>query len=175
MPEGGAGERLVEELHRTVDTVGAALDQAVARIEPLRELSAGLLQRALELDRELEGLTVAAAEAANALRRSAASAATAPAAPPAASRSEPPLAPRPPSVLDQVEAVRDSIAESPTEFRPRRRFRPARAQPFDVPEGVRLVVTQMRVDGEPDSAIAGRLEEMGVEDPAAVLARTRNS
>ena len=76
--------------------------------------------------------------------------------------------------LDVIEDVRNSIAESPIDLAPRpRRFGPAeqesKAKSPPVPAGVRLVIEQMRLAGEPDAAIVEHLEGAGIEDPARVL------
>ena len=88
-----ARERLVAEVHRTVSDVSAAVDEAMdealaaaetdarreliaARVvqlaneglEPLRELTAELVDRAAELEREISRLATMASEAAAALR-----------------------------------------------------------------------------------------------------------
>ncbi len=250
-----ARERLVAELHKTVATFGAAVDEAAdvmldaaevetqrraeaeARraeqlagtgLEPLRKLSAELLEKATELDREVKRLSELAADAASELRRrhiaetpgwsKPSPPATPPNPDPAPAPSKPPPAERQ-TPLDVIDEVRNSIAETPIDIAPRyRRFKPpaepaeseskigprwtevsapstdgeAKAAPTDgdvkveaaptdgeakaeksVPDGVRLVVEQMRIAGEPDSVIAEHLEDAGIEDPAGVLERVK--
>ena len=178
-------------------------DLAKARVErfadtgldSLRRLSADLLERATELDREVARLSELAKDAAAALREPPASTPPAPSlAPPAPSL--PPPAPAPPpaspvgfdpiqlppilpslspaSPLDRLEEQRRSIAESPVDFPPRkRRFEEAEQAPVVVRPGVRVVVEQMRLAGESDDVILGHLTGMGVDDPEAVLAEVQ--
>jgi hypothetical protein len=202
-------DRLVAELHRSVATVSAAVDEAAesvldaaetdvrlqadlaaARVEhladqglqPLRDLSTELLKRASELDYEIGRLAALAVEAAETLRARPAAPepslyavpAPEPEPEPAPSSFElPPIFPAlaPESPLDQLEAQRKAIAEVPLDFPPRkRRFGDAVKEPIEIRPGVRLVIEQLRLAGETERTIADRLEEMGVEDPDAVLA-----
>jgi hypothetical protein len=202
-----ARERLVAELHKTVATFGAAVDEAVGAmldaaeaearraeqlagpgLEPLRKLSTELLEKAIELDRNVNRLSELAAEAASQLRRSlvaetpASSKPLQAGSPPPATDPRPELS-KPPAFerrtpLDVIEDVRNSIAESPIDLAPRpRRFgspagpaeQESKAKSPPVPAGVRLVIEQMRLAGEPDSAIVEHLEGAGIEDPARVL------
>jgi hypothetical protein len=154
-------------------------------LEPLRGLSTELLQRATELDREIGRLAELATEAAEVLR------ARTPTAQPGrlqvvpepdlelepeaapTSFELPPILPAlaPDSPLDRLEAERKAISETPLDFVPRkRRFREVPKDAVEIRPGLRLVVEQLRFAGEAERTIAERLEEMGVEDPDAVLA-----
>jgi hypothetical protein len=203
-----ARDRLVAELHRTVANVSAAVDEAAGSVldaaesdarvqadvtaarvehlaeeglEPLRELSAALLNRATELDYEIGRLAALATEAAETLRARppAPDSPSLQAVPEQAPGPEPfkfelpPILPSlaPDSPLDQLEVQRKAISETPLDFPPRRpRFRAASAEPVEIRPGVRLVIEQLRLAGETEQTIAERLEEMGVEDPDAALA-----
>ncbi len=77
------------------------------------------------------------------------------------------------SPLDQLDEQRRAVAEAPIEFPPRRhrRFDEPIDREVEIPSGVRMVVEQLRLTGEPESVIAVKLEQMGVDDPQAVLAQ----
>ncbi|HEY8000722.1 MAG TPA: hypothetical protein VID76_02220 [Solirubrobacterales bacterium] len=167
-----ARDQLTAELERTVEAVSATIDEAAARADALarfdtsrlRRLSADLVTRALELESEIVALSEEADRVSALLRadpRSAGDGAGEPA----------PDAPRyADTTLDEIEATRAALAEPPA----RRRFlrrRPAAKGHTHIPEGVRLVVARMRLAGEPDAAIVNHLQQMGVSDPAGVLAR----
>jgi hypothetical protein len=164
-----ARDWLVAELHSTVETVSAAIDDAEERIlEPLRTQSAELLDRVTVLNREVARLTELASETSDALRDYAAA--------PAAARTAEPPSLAPDSPLDQLEEHRRSITEAPIEFPARRRrFRDPAKRPVEIGDGVRMVVEQMRLAGEPDSVIVSRLEGMAVDEPDAVLAQVQLS
>ena len=199
-----ARERLVAEVQRTVSEVSAAVDDAVedameaaeydARrhhavgrvrdlangLHPLQELSAELAERALELERQVARIATLAADAAEALGFSLTAepesdtAVMARAEPENASSDPPELAPESP--LDRLEEHRREIAEAPLDFPPRRSLPddPA-ARPVDIPPAVLVIVDQLRMAGERDYAILRRLEQMGVDDPEAVLAQVRET
>ena len=166
-----------EAKRRTEDAAERIETLANARLEPMRRMSEALVERATELDGEIARLSDEARAAAATLR--APDPPTA-AAPPAqdAPAPEPTNNPSPePSddspeysgtTLDDVDRARASLNDAGATLR---RFRRRRSATDEVPEGVRVVVGQMRLAGEPDSAIARYLEQMGVEDPAAVISR----
>ena len=138
--------RLIAELHRTTETADAG--ELLSRLETLRRLTTELLERATELQREVARLSEAV------------------------ERPVPPIAERR-SPLDVLDSVRESIAEVPIDFGParRRRFEPASEPAAELSEGVRVFVEQMRIAGEDDVAIAKYLEQIGVKNPATVVAR----
>jgi hypothetical protein len=171
-----ARRRLIAELERTVESVLESAEaegrrKALERADlgRLRRLSADVLARATELDREIARLTDQAAQTAE-VPEAAEAAATIddpasdwrPAHPPAYAD----------TTLDDVEASRASLAGAGTgSGATRRRFRRRSRDTGDIPEGVRLAVVQMRLAGEADAAIARYLTEMGVDDPDAVISR----
>ncbi len=196
-----ARERLVAEVHRTVSDVSAAVEEAMdetlaaaeteARreliaervvllanegLDSLRDLSAELVDRAAELEREVSRLATWAAEAAAALRGAAPDMAEPETAEVSVDPYEPPPSLGPESPLDELEAYRREFAEAPSDFPPRRTpAGDAATRPVDIPPAVRVVVEQLRIAGEPDASIAVRLQRMGVDDPEAVLAQVRKS
>jgi hypothetical protein len=185
-----ARERLVAELHKTVAAFGAAVDEAAGAmldaaevearraehlagpgLEQLRTLSSELLEQATELDRNVKRISELAAEAASELRLGL-GAGTPARATPSGPGSAPPVMRQTP--LDAIDEVRNSIADTPLDLGPRhRRFRPGAKPDEPVPEGVRLVIEQMRIAGEPDSVIVEHLESAGIEDPTGTLERVR--
>jgi hypothetical protein len=170
-----ARRRLIAELERTVEAVLETAEaegrrQALDRVglESLRRLSADVVARATELDREIARVTEAAAQA----TRASEAAEAAEAAPTTRDLAPEQRPARPPAyadtTLDDVEASRASLAGAPTT---RRRFRRRTREIGDIPEGVRLAVVQMRLAGEADAAIARYLTDMGIDDPDAVISR----
>ena len=180
------------------DLVAARVEQLAREVEPLHELSTELADRAVELEREVSRLVALAAEAADALRALAPAppAPAAPAAPPAADpdtteleadeaefdtpfdHEREPLPPSPAleSPLDQLAEHRREIEEAPLDFPPRPPasvYEDPASRHVEITSAVRVVVEQLRIAGEPDTAISRRLEQMGVDDPEAVLAQIR--
>ncbi len=166
-----ARDQLIAELHRTVNTVTAAVDEAAARLEALagadaarlRALSTDLVARAIELDGEIAALIEEASVASATLRdHDGPPAESSPASPPMGDE----------VTLDDVDAIRSAVEDAPLDSEPRRRrFRRRSTNGLDVPEGVRLVMVQMRLAGESDSAIKRYLDGMGIKDPAGVIAQ----
>jgi hypothetical protein len=162
----GGGEKR-DEAAAVDEAAARTFDATVAaRLAPLREISAALVERATELDRELARLAEQANAVAETLRGG-----------PGGSPSQEPVEPvdtrerpRDPyagATLDDVERTRASLSDSDPSLR---RFH-RRVPGPEIPEGVRLAVAQMRLAGEPDSEIARRLAEMGVDEPGALLTR----
>lgn len=175
-----ARDQLIAELHHTVDTVTAAVDEAAARLEALaavnaarlRALSTDLVARAIELDGEIAALIEEATVASATLRDHGDHGDHG--GPPA----EPPPVPaalvlgREEVTLDDVDAIRAAVEDAPVDPGTKRRlFRRRGTDAAEVPEGVRLMIVQMRLAGESDSAIKRYLDEMGVKDPAGVIAQ----
>jgi hypothetical protein len=217
-PQGRGSERLVSELHRTVDMVSSALDRAAEEmlreaeeesrkraeaaavrvdeliavgIQPLRRLSDQLVQRAIELDREIERLTARATEAASALRRDGVVTGAADTSSSSAPANAPALAPDeadaalaeldqnpifPESPLDEIAAAREPVGETPAQGTSRwRNFgRQQGGTPEEIPEGVRSIVDMLRLAGESDESIANQLRRIGVDDPVALVSRIHN-
>ncbi len=192
--------QLVAELHQTVETVMTAVDAAAAKtieaaegeakrraeqiyhrledvsdheLARMRELSRELSRRAAELELELDELSRLVDEARG----------NGPSRP---TLQPEPLEPEPlepidlsaalPNPLDEVERAQEELRSASHLPGPlRRRFR--RSQPDEeeeVPEGVRAIIVQMRLAGTPDSQIAERLEELGIENPAELVARVHD-
>lgn len=190
----GVRDQLVAELQRTVDTVTAAVDAAAARtieaaeaearrrtaevvelldgagdggLARMQALAGELAQRAAELERDLAELAELAARTRAELvaeSRAAASQREAP----TEERAEDGDRDAPIDPLDRVELAQEQLRAASRQPL-RRRFRRSRTD--DVPDGVRVIVHQMRLDGRSDAEIAARLEEMGIEDAADLLAR----
>jgi hypothetical protein len=186
-----AREALISELQRTVDTVSTAVDDATAKtfqeaqeearrqaeaasarvdklereaLSKLRALADDLVERSTWLADQLAELTKEAQATAEEIRDDegpAKLAADEPAAPAFDDESAPP----PVRQLDQ---------DDDTDDKPgglgffRRRKGP------DVPEGVRLIISQMRSSGEGDREIIKHLEEMGVKDPEALVSSVKS-
>lgn len=154
----------------------SAVEETIARMQ---DLSVELSRRATELEREVAELAALASGARERLEEERA----VPMQPDLTAALEPedevldplepvdPLAPVDP--LDRVELAREQLraAAEPPPPSPRRRFRRRRREEPDVPEGVRLVVVQMRLAGRSDAEIMSRLERMGIEDAAEVISR----
>jgi hypothetical protein len=160
-------EELIGELQRTVEGVADAADSAAReRIERMAELGDELIERAAVLAAQLEALSDAVAESARSFRRELGIGEPAEPAEPA----QPAEAETGPiqdwTSLDEIDEARAAIERSRTPLL--HRFR---REASEIPEGVRLVVTQMRMAGERESEIVRRLEDMGVDDPANVIAR----
>jgi hypothetical protein len=141
-------DRLIADLHRAVDSVADAIDRTTAE----------LVERAAELQLEITRLADEAAELSAALRGEEGE-----------PRPEPEPEPQQEPTLDDVERSREAIASAPAGGDPRiPRFR---KPGHEVPEGVRLTVTQMRLQGKSKEAIVDYLERMGVRDPETTIAR----
>jgi hypothetical protein len=185
-----AREALIAELQRTVDSVSTAVDDATARtfeeaqeearrqaeaasarvdalerdgLAKLRQLADELLERSQWLSDQLAELTNQAKTTASEIRAEDGPAKLAP--------EEPETAPFEDSSPPPVEP---EVLETHTEEKSgglgffRRRKSP------DVPEGVRLIISQMRSSGEGDREIVKHLEEMGVKDPEELVSSVKS-
>jgi hypothetical protein len=194
-----ARDSLIAELQRTVETVSTAVDDATARtfeeaqaearrqaeeasarvdaleregLAKLRQLADELLERSTWLSNQLAELTTTAASTASAIRADDGPAKLISKAPPsvpetasfeqetASFEAEPERA-TPPS-FDAEEEKSSGLGFF------RRRKGP------DVPEGVRLIISQMRSSGEGDREIVRHLEEMGVKDPERLVSSVKS-
>jgi hypothetical protein len=186
-----ARDSLIAELQRTVDTVSTAVDDATARtfeeaqaearrqanaasarvdaleregLAKLRELADELLERSTWLSNQLAELTQTAESTASQIRAEDG---------PAKLVSEAPPAPEPETAsFDEPEparATRFDMEEKPSGLGFFRRRRGP-----EVPEGVRLIISQMRSSGEADREIVRHLEEMGVRDPERLVSSVKS-
>jgi small-conductance mechanosensitive channel len=190
-----ARESLIAELQRTVDSVSSAVDDATARtfeeaqaearrqaeaasarvdalerdgLAKLRELADELLERSQWLSNQLAELTQQAQTTASEIRAEDGPAKL-------VGEDEPVTSTFEESTPPPYEAeVEDFEPETETEEKSgglgffRRRKGP------DVPEGVRLIISQMRSSGEGDREIVKHLEEMGVKDPEALVSSVKS-
>jgi hypothetical protein len=187
-----ARDSLIAELQRTVDTVSTAVDDATARsfeeaqaearrqadaasarvdalerdgLAKLRQLADELLERSTWLSNQLAELTQRAETTASEIRAEDGPAKIVSKAPPT------PAAEEPETSVDEPEPTTETFdAEDKTTGRGffRRRRGP------DVPEGVRLIISQMRASGEADREIVRHLEEMGVKDPEELVSSVKS-
>jgi hypothetical protein len=186
-----AREALIAELQRTVDSVSTAVDDATARtfqeaqeearrqadaasarvealerdgLAKLRQLADDLLERSQWLSDQIAELTKQA-DATTAEIRSedgpAKLVADEPAPSPVEESAPPPFEP------EQIESEQHEEKSGGLGFF-RRRKSP------DVPEGVRLIISQMRSSGEGDREIVKHLEEMGVKDPEDLVSSVKS-
>jgi hypothetical protein len=186
-----AREALIAELQRTVDSVSTAVDDATARtfqeaqeearrqadaasarvealeregLAKLRQLADDLLERSQWLSDQIAELTKQA-DATTAEIRSedgpAKLVAEESAAPDPFEESTPP-----PFEAVELETHHEEKSGGLGFFR--RRKGP------DVPEGVRLIISQMRSSGEGDREIVKHLEEMGVKDPEGLVSSVKS-
>lgn len=191
---GGVREQLVAELQRTVETVMAAVDAAAAKTleaaegeairraeliyQRLEDVSDHELARMRELSRELSGRAAQLEQELNELSQLVDAARGNAAPTPMRLDPEPPgppdLAAGLPNPLDEVERAQEELRSASRLSGPlRRRFR--RSEPeADVPEGVRVIIAQMRLNGTPDTQIIERLEELGIEHAAELVAQVHD-
>jgi hypothetical protein len=187
-----ARDSLIAELQRTVATVSTAVDDATARtfeeaqaearrqaeeasarvdalerdgLAKLRQLADELLERSTWLSNQLAELTQQAETTASEIRAEEG---------PAKLLSEPPPAPaaEPERFADEPE--RQTTDTFDAEDRPSGRGFFRRRRGPDVPEGVRLIISQMRSSGEGDREIVRHLEEMGVKDPEDLVSSVKS-
>jgi hypothetical protein len=184
-----AREALIAELQRTVESVSTAVDDATARtfqeaqeearrqaeaasarvdalerdgLAKLRTLADELLERSQWLSNQLAELTSQAETTATEIRSEDG---------PAKLVADEPA---PDPFEESTPPPEPEVLETSTEEKPgglgffRRRKGP------DVPEGVRLIISQMRSSGEGDREIVKHLEEMGVKDPEALVSSVKS-
>jgi hypothetical protein len=189
-----AREALIAELQRTVESVSTAVDDATARtfqeaqeearrqaeaasarvdalerdgLVKLRALAEDLLERSQWLSDQLGELTRQAEATATEIRSEDGPAklvADEPA-PDPFDESTPPPEP-------EVEVFATDTSEEEEKSGGLGFFR--RRKGPDVPEGVRLIISQMRSSGEGDREIVKHLEEMGVKDPEALVSSVKS-
>jgi hypothetical protein len=187
-----AREALIAELQRTVDSVSTAVDDATARtfqeaqeearrqadaasarvealerdgLAKLRQLADDLLERSQWLSDQIAELTKQADTTTAEIRSEDGPAklvAEESAAPDPFEESAPP-----PVEAEEFEASQEEEKPGGLGFF-RRRKGP------DVPEGVRLIISQMRSSGEGDREIVRHLEEMGVKDPESLVSSVKS-
>jgi hypothetical protein len=193
-----AREALIAELQRTVETVSTAVDDATAKsfedaqaearrqaeeasarvealerdgLAKLRELADDLLERSTWLSNQLAELTKQAETTATEIKDE-----DGPAKLVASS------APPKPAPVDvdpvQAEAIVESAnaaIEADEEMDEKGAFGLFRRRRGpDVPDGVRLIISQMRSSGEADGEIIKHLEEMGVKDPERLVSSVKS-
>jgi hypothetical protein len=186
-----ARDSLIAELQRTVATVSTAVDDATARtfeeaqaearrqaeeasarvdalerdgLAKLRQLADELLERSTWLSNQLAELTQQAETTASEIRAEDG---------PAKLVSEAPPAPAPEPGRFSHEPERTTETFEPEDRSSGRGFFRRRRGP-DVPEGVRLIISQMRSSGEGDREIVRHLEEMGVKDPEDLVSSVKS-
>jgi hypothetical protein len=194
-----ARESLIAELQRTVETVSTAVDDATARsfeeaqaearrqaeaasarvdaleregLVKLRALADELLERSTWLSEQLAELTNRAASTASAIREEDGPSKLISKPPPQHEEPATRESPRAAAKAEAAAAAGDSDTDPGSGFS-FGRFRRRKGGP-EVPEGVRLIISQMRVAGEPDSEIVRHLEEMGVKDPHALISQVKS-
>jgi len=185
-----AREALIAELQRTVDSVSTAVDDATARtfqeaqdearrqaeaasarvdaleregLAKLRQLADDLLERSQWLSDQIAELTNQAkttSEEISAEDGPSKLVADEPAPDPVEESTPPPFEP------EEIESQHEEKSGGLGFFR--RRKSP------DVPEGVRLIISQMRSSGEGDREIVKHLEEMGVKDPEELVSSVKS-
>jgi hypothetical protein len=185
-----AREALIAELQRTVDSVSTAVDDATARtfqeaqdearrqaeaasarvdalerdgLAKLRQLADDLLERSQWLSDQIAELTKQAETTSTEIRAEDGPAklvADEPEPDPVEESTPPPFE------AEQIETVHEEKSGGLGFFR--RRKSP------DVPEGVRLIISQMRSSGEGDREIVKHLEEMGVKDPEELVSSVKS-
>lgn len=176
-----ARDHLIAELRQTVDSVAAAVDDAAvkaveaAQAESARRAEEAAQRIAAVSDEgvaRIRSLVDEIVEEAEAIREKLRAAAAHLPSEPDTGREPGATQVEPEAELDEIERARDSIRNAPRGTHVRlRRFR-RDAEPLEgVAEGVRIVVSQMRLLGRSEEEIAVRLAEMGVDDPVAVIDR----
>jgi len=174
-----AAEEEADRRTREASVRLATTEETIAR---MRELTAELARRTAGLERELDRLAELAAEADAGMNAGAAPLGQVGSGAPgelgevADIPEEFDLGPTPTDPesldpLDQIEIAREQLRDAARSVPGLRRFRRRRREEDDVPEGVRVVVAQMRLDGRSDAEILARLERMGIENAAEVLLR----
>jgi hypothetical protein len=191
-----ARESLIAELQRTVESVSSAVDDATARtfqeaqeearrqaeaaservdalerdgLAKLRQLADELLERSQWLSNQLAELTQQAQATASDIRAEDGPAKLVADEEPVTSTFEEPTSTPPPleaEVAEDLEPEEEEKSGGLGFFR--RRKSP------DVPEGVRLIISQMRSSGEGDREIVKHLEEMGVKDPEDLVSSVKS-
>ena len=188
-----ARDSLIAELQRTVESVSSAVDDATARtfeeaqaearrqaeeasarvealerdgLSKLRELADELLERSTWLSNQIAELTSQADTTAAEIRAEDGPAKLGSQAPPA-----------PEAETENFEAEIDVDLDSDSfeveEEKPSAFGLFRRKRGPDVPEGVRLIITQMRSSGDDDGAIIKHLEGMGVKDPERLVSSVK--
>ena len=185
-----AREALIAELQRTVDSVSTAVDDATARtfqeaqeearrqadaasarvealeregLAKLRQLADDLLERSQWLSDQIAELTRQADSTTAEIRAEDGPAklvAEEPAPEPFEESTPPPFE------AEEIEVHHEEKSGGLGFFR--RRKSP------DVPEGVRLIISQMRSSGEGDREIVKHLEQMGVKDPEELVSSVKS-
>jgi hypothetical protein len=194
-----ARESLIAELQRTVESVSSAVDDATARtfeeaqaearrqaeaassrvdalerdgLAKLRELADELLERSQWLSNQLAELTQQAQSTASEIRAEDGPAKLVSSDEPVASTFEESTPPPIEAEVADLELESESESESDEKSGGLGFFR--RRKSPDVPEGVRLIISQMRSSGEGDREIVKHLEEMGVKDPEALVSSVKS-
>lgn len=184
-----ARDSLIAELQRTVESVSSAVDDATARtfeeaqaearrqaeaasarvdalerdgLAKLRELADELLERSTWLANQIAELTSQAQSTVSEIRAEDGPAKLVSEAPPE------PEATYEPEFESESDTDSFEPEEKPGAFSLFRRRRSP-----DVPEGVRLIISQMRSSGEGDHEIVKHLEEMGVKDPERLVSSVK--
>lgn len=189
-----ARDSLIAELQRTVESVSTAVDDATARtfeeaqaearrqadeassrvealerdaLAKLRELADELLERSTWLANQLAELTRQAEATSAEIRDEDGPAKLVAKAPPPAPEANTETF-EPATATERGRAESSDVEEKSGGLGFFRR----RKGP-DVPEGVRLIISQMRSSGEGDREIVRHLEEMGVKDPEGLVSSVK--